>query len=186
MTSILKVDTIQTAAGGTPTAADLGLNVSGSVLQVQSATKTAPDSYALATGVHTDVSGLSVTLTPSSSSSKFLITFTVHLGCSTTTSNPYVVLSRVIEGTNSSVALGDAKDSRTRSTAAAGYISSSDYTLQSVSQNYLDSPATTSPVTYKIKVGGFASRTFFLNQTNVSNNEGNTASSTITVIEIAG
>ena len=34
MSSILKVDTIQTAAGGTPTAADLGLNVSGSVLQL--------------------------------------------------------------------------------------------------------------------------------------------------------
>ena len=33
MTSIIKVDQIQTAAGGVPTAADLGLNVSGSVLQ---------------------------------------------------------------------------------------------------------------------------------------------------------
>ena len=34
MTSILKVDTIQTTAGGAPTAADLGINVSGSLLQV--------------------------------------------------------------------------------------------------------------------------------------------------------
>jgi len=31
MTSIIKVDQIQTTAGGTPTAADLGLNVSGSL-----------------------------------------------------------------------------------------------------------------------------------------------------------
>ena len=38
MTSILKVDTIQTAAGGTPTAADLGLNVSGSIVQTQHVT----------------------------------------------------------------------------------------------------------------------------------------------------
>ena len=35
MTSIIKVDQIQTAAGGTPTAGDLGLNVTGSVLQHQ-------------------------------------------------------------------------------------------------------------------------------------------------------
>ena len=33
MTSTLKVDQIQNVAGGVPTAADLGLNVSGSVLQ---------------------------------------------------------------------------------------------------------------------------------------------------------
>ena len=32
MTSIIKVDQIQTAAGGVPTAADLGLNVSGAVV----------------------------------------------------------------------------------------------------------------------------------------------------------
>ena len=34
MTSILKVDQIQNTAGGVPTATDLGLNVSGNVLQV--------------------------------------------------------------------------------------------------------------------------------------------------------
>ena len=36
MTSIIKVDQIQTASGSAPTMADLGLNVSGSVLQVVS------------------------------------------------------------------------------------------------------------------------------------------------------
>ena len=34
MTSIIKVDNIQTTAGAVPTAKDLGLNVSGSLLQV--------------------------------------------------------------------------------------------------------------------------------------------------------
>ena len=34
MTSIIKVDQIQTAAGATPTAADLGINTTGSVLKV--------------------------------------------------------------------------------------------------------------------------------------------------------
>jgi len=35
MASIIKVDTIQTAAGGTPTAADLGLNMSQLTQQSQ-------------------------------------------------------------------------------------------------------------------------------------------------------
>ena len=35
MTSIIKVDTLQKANGGTPTAADLGINTTGTVLQVQ-------------------------------------------------------------------------------------------------------------------------------------------------------
>ena len=34
MTSIIKVDTLQKANGATPTAADLGINVTGTVLQV--------------------------------------------------------------------------------------------------------------------------------------------------------
>jgi len=37
MSSIIKVDTIQNAAGGTPTAGDLGLNITGSVIQVTQA-----------------------------------------------------------------------------------------------------------------------------------------------------
>jgi len=34
MTSIIKVDQIQNAAGGVPTAGDLGINTTGTVLQV--------------------------------------------------------------------------------------------------------------------------------------------------------
>ena len=40
MTGILKVDQIQLANGNTPTASDLGLNTTGSVLQVKQAIKT--------------------------------------------------------------------------------------------------------------------------------------------------
>ena len=36
MTSIIKVDQIQTASGSTPTATDLGINTTGTVLQVVS------------------------------------------------------------------------------------------------------------------------------------------------------
>ncbi len=70
MTSIIKVDQIQTASGTTPTAADLGLNVSGNVLQVvvkTSSTVVTQTSSAI-TGF-----GLSQSFTPKFASSKILI-----------------------------------------------------------------------------------------------------------------
>jgi hypothetical protein len=42
MTSIIKVDTLQKANGATPTAADLGINTSGNVLQVDNGLFTGP------------------------------------------------------------------------------------------------------------------------------------------------
>ena len=70
MSSILKVDTIQTAAGGTPTAADLGLNVSGSVLQVQHASVASN----ITTSSGQDLTILTVNVTPKSASSKLFVT----------------------------------------------------------------------------------------------------------------
>ena len=62
MTSIIKVDQIQTAAGGVPTAADVGLNVSGSVLQTVQTEHSAPNTATL-TRVDTSSSSYSDLLT---------------------------------------------------------------------------------------------------------------------------
>ena len=73
MTSIIKVDQIQLANGSTPTAADLGLNVSGGILNVHhvtSSTQTKPSS----SGAWIDTA-FTKTVTPTSSSSKFFVTF---------------------------------------------------------------------------------------------------------------
>ena len=61
MTSILKVSTIQNTAGGAPTAADLGLNVTGSVIQVANTTSNATVSMTGQTFVN---SGVYVDFTP--------------------------------------------------------------------------------------------------------------------------
>ena len=69
MASIIKVDQIQTAAGGTPTAADLGLNTTGSVLQVVRGV------YSTGTEISTNAyadTGLTATITPKSASSRIL------------------------------------------------------------------------------------------------------------------
>lgn len=71
MASIIKVDQIQTAAGGTPTAADLGLNTSGSVLQVAVVKSNTSTSSSTAQS-YLDI-GLSIDFTPKSSSSLILI-----------------------------------------------------------------------------------------------------------------
>ena len=70
MTSIIKVDQIQTAAGGVPTAADLGLNVSGSVLNVASVQSRS--NFATSSTSWT-ATGLSISYTPLYADSKLII-----------------------------------------------------------------------------------------------------------------
>ena len=70
MSSIIKVDQIQTAAGGVPTAADLGLNVSGTVLQVVHARY---DTQVSISGTAWTSTGLTATITPTSTTSQILI-----------------------------------------------------------------------------------------------------------------
>ena len=65
----LKVDTIQTAAGGVPTASDLGINIAGSVLQV---VRLISDSYNVAISAAGEYSILSKQITVSEGS-KLLI-----------------------------------------------------------------------------------------------------------------
>ena len=81
MASILKVDQLQLSDGSTPTAGDLGIDTSGSVLQVVS--KSLHDPYTLSwqdtTGIGGDI-GLNVSIVPKKSNSKFLVTVDIGIG----------------------------------------------------------------------------------------------------------
>ena len=79
MTSTIKVDTIQLSDGAVPTAADLGLNTSGAVLQVGNAVFT--EVMNVGTSTFTDITNLSVSLTPKSTSSKFILCPSVSISC---------------------------------------------------------------------------------------------------------
>ena len=72
MTSIIKVDTLQKANGATPTAADLGINTTGNVLQVVHNQSTA--SYTSGGGESSFSNVLAQSITPTSTSSKIKIT----------------------------------------------------------------------------------------------------------------
>jgi len=69
MTSIIKVDTIQTSAGGTPTAASLGIDLGnvGKIGQVVHATNTTSTATTSTSYVSTNFTG---SITPSATSSK--------------------------------------------------------------------------------------------------------------------
>ena len=71
MTSILKVSTIQNTAGTAPTAGDLGLNVTGSVLQVKQAIGSTSVQNISSTSFASI--GLSIDITPRDANSKFLV-----------------------------------------------------------------------------------------------------------------
>ena len=76
MSSILKVDAIQKADGTTPTAGDLGLNTSGTVLQVKHAkTFTSRSITATSWSSHPEST---LTITPKSSTSKMFIAMGYH------------------------------------------------------------------------------------------------------------
>lgn len=80
MSSVLKVDTIQTAAGGTPTAASLGLNISGSVLQRIHSVNSTQTSISNANGW---VTALTATITPKYVNSLIYIDIDLHHGLRT-------------------------------------------------------------------------------------------------------
>ena len=77
MTSIIKVDQIQTAAGGVPTAADLGLDQQSAVLNVWQ--NTLNSTQILSSDAYVDITSASFTVTPQSVNSRFLIEGVCHV-----------------------------------------------------------------------------------------------------------
>ncbi len=113
---------------------------SGKVLQVVSTTKL--DTFSLTSTTFTDITGLSATITPTSTSSKVLI----MVGCivQTGTGNP---LLRLVRG-STNICLGTAAGSN-RQQASAGLYGADGRNL---SFHFLDSPSTTSATTYKLQL----------------------------------
>ena len=186
MSSILKVDTIQTAAGGTPTAADLGLNVSGSTLQVVQTVKT--DTYSVSLGAAaTDGSNfMQASITPTSATSTILV-FGHVTGTGASGVNSFAI---DLYRDSTHILLGDTDGSRARRTTAGQNTGADNNTTVSLPYAYLDSPSSTATLTYGLRIGNPAgtTQTFYINRsisdTNVSQRVRGT--STIILMEIAG
>jgi hypothetical protein len=153
----------------------------GSVLQVVSAAKT--DTFTTSSSSFVDVTGLSVSITPTSATSKIFVLFQVNGG-----SNPAVqgVLMRLVRD-STAICVGDAASSRPRITASPTPFS--EFGVVDAAGSFLDSPATTSSITYKVQIlanGGAASACVNRSSADRDNPafDPRTAS-TITVMEIA-
>lgn len=152
----------------------------GSVLQVVSTTKT--DATTLnGDGSWDDISGLSLNITPSSTSSKILITLTTTYGGG---SNLYGNI-RLHDG--AAICIGNASGDRQQSTST---MASNDQTRpRFTGATFLASPATTSQKTYKVQFKGQSSQSVKINTSSEDENSSITgvrATSTLTLMEIAG
>ena len=185
MTSILKVSTIQNTAGTAPTPADLGLNVAGSVLQVVQDIETAAGSQSLAVGVFSSAI-LSASITPISTSSKILVLCNLNLATGTGTSGAAGLLKR--DGTP--IGVGDAASNAAQATGGGIGSGVSVRLISNISMTILDSPSTTSAITYTAhgKHGLSSATVLYWNreQQTASNSSHSRVSSTLTLMEIAG
>ena len=155
----------------------------GSVLQVVSTTKS--DIFSVTGGgggAFFDITGLAVTITPTSATSKILIF--VNLSCSSSNAAEHLN-ARVVRGASTLVGSGDAIGSRNQAMWAHG-INNTSNNAKVFAAQYLDSPSTTSATTYKVQ-GYNSSAIFYLNRTDAwsDTNHFSTGASTITVMEIA-
>lgn len=161
------------------------LNTTGSILQVVSTVKT--DTFSTTSTSYTDVTGLSASITPSSTTSKIMVFVTA----SAAGSNDAVAHVRVTRA-GSAVNVGSASSNRIQSGFAVftnngvgGYSSNHGSTI-----NFLDSPATASSVTYAVQIreGGVAAGTVYIGRTglDVDSSYSTRTPSNITLMEVAG
>jgi hypothetical protein len=148
----------------------------GSVLQVVQTTKTNTFSTTSATLV--DITGLSVTITPTSSSNKIMVLATVT-GGSTDSVGIGTTFQLVRNSTN--IATSTTTGGSTTGTFSFAQRSMGTQNMQTSGVNFIDSPATTSATTYKLQCLTQAG-TLYVNQ---DGGGSCTGVSSITVMEIA-
>ena len=162
--------------------AQLEARTSGTILQVVSTTKTDTFSASITQGSSSAVTGLTVGITPSSTSNKVLIQ--VMLSAAVQVNDRCgVILTR--GGSAISGAIADAAGSRGQMT---GGITDREFDPNTSTFVYLDSPASTSALTYGVNLFSVSTRVHYVNR---GQDDSDLASrfravSTITVMEVAG
>ena len=151
--------TLTVASGATITNSGTATGF-GKVLQVVTATKTDTFSHNVASWV--DVTGLSVTLTPTATSSKILLLSSNTIG--TIGNSSYAYLRFHSSAAAGAVFVGDTAGSRT-SLSWGGSSSSSTAIAGNTHFSYVDSPSTTSAVTYKLQFFSFNGDLGYINRT---------------------
>lgn len=176
MSSIIKVDQIQDSGGnnlvtsnGSGVVTSAGFGKIGQIVQT-----VMDDDFSTTSTSFTDVTGLSVSITPSSTSSKVMVEF--HIGTHDISAAGDFAY-QIVRG-STAIGLGNG-DGGTACTVG-GTINQD--RGEGISMKFLDSPATSSATTYKIQVKTPSGNTFYIN-TRDGNSNYHTIS-TITVSEV--
>ena len=152
-------------------------------VQIVSTTKTDTFSASVATtALSGTVTGLTATITPTSASNKILVIIHGHFS----SSGDAATYTNLYRG-STQICIADAAGSRGRKTSSS---IGSGYSLPSTAITFLDSPATTSAVTYSLQLSHInaGTLTVYVNRTSADDDGARFArfTSTITVMEISG
>jgi len=161
-----------------------GVYIPGHVVQAKTATKT--DTQSTSSNSFTDITGLSVSITPSSTNSKILVLCTVCIS-----STFYWCPVRVLRDSTQINAPDAAGSHRKLVNGVQTNTAAGAYMLLTVPITVLDSPSSTSALTYKAQyalLNTSGSYTAWINKTNRDSDNANgydpRGSSSITVLEI--
>ena len=171
MSSELRVDKIVPIDG-------VPADGAGGIIQMKQALKT--DAFSTSSTSFTDITGLSVTLTPKFSTSKFLVTYHVTVGHTTQTQNT-IQLVRQVSGSDTvinPVAYNQGTSIQYFGSSNAGW------DRGVMAYQIIDSPGTTSAVNYRLRTYIYsASQIQYVNRCHNSSN--NTGTSVLTVMEVS-
>ena len=152
----------------------------GNIIQVLQSTFTAATSTSSTSLVDT---GLSVSITPSSTSNKILIMYALYMSVN---ENEYSGSTSIVRG-STEIFIGDAISSSRRASAFMWPNSGRDPHF--VGHQFLDSPSTTSATTYKIQFrSNYTSQTVYIGRSTigVASDSHSTTPASLTVMEVAG
>ena len=172
--STIKTNAIQTTAGKPI------LNSTGSIIQVVQGILTSTFTC-VANGTVTAITGLTATITPTSTSSKILVMVSISHSVSQA-STTYGATVRRNGATN--IQLGDASGSRQQCNVPLTWAGDANQ-HNAFAWSVVDSPATTSATTYGVYVNNDNTGTLFVNRTATDgdNSTGKRSISTITCLE---
>ena len=155
----------------------------GKILQVKQAVKS--DRQTIQSQTLVDITGMSVSITPSSTSSKILVDYSLVVFA-----NVQYYTMRLLRNNDSTIFIGDTNPNATsQSRGAFGTYQASYVNAMTVAQKFLDSPNTTSATTYKLQAHCPYSSSYIIAINSAVNQDNYTymtnCVSSITVMEVA-
>jgi hypothetical protein len=159
----------------------MAVTISGSgqiVKQVVQTVKT--DTFSSTSTTYVDITGMSVTITPTNSANRILVNFSISGSAGS------MGIFQIVRN-STPIAIGDLSGTKPQSTTLGlQWTGGNGDRGYSAAMTWLDAPATTSAITYKLQ-GYTDGGTFYLNRTASDANAifGPRAVSSITVMEIA-